>query len=327
MAIGRPVWSGHIRLSLVSLPVKLYTATESKAKIAFHQIHEPSGKRIRYEKVVPGLGEVDTDDIVKGYELEKDDYVILTQDEINDMKLDAKKTLELVQFVDASEIDPVYFDQPYYVVPDDDISEDAFRVVRDALRKAKKIGLGQIVMRGRSYIAAIKPCGKGMLLETLRFEDEVRKSDAYFSPISEAKTDDQLLGLAEELIARNAKPFDPGRFKDEYTVALRELIKKKSQGKATRVTGADDRDDAGTNVVSLMDALKKSLGDGKDSGGAKRPAAKAKSTGGTAKTTAKSADKPASKSPAKSKAKSSSSSDKESEGKSTSSRSRRSKAA
>lgn len=263
MATGRPVWSGQIRLSLVSLPVKLYTATESKAKLSFHQIHEPSGKRIRYEKVVPGIGAVDTDEIIKGFELEKDEHVLVTQEEIDDLKLDAKKTLELVQFVDQSEIDPIYFDRPYYVVPDDELAEDAFRVVRDALRKQKKVGLGQIVMRGRSYIAALKPCSKGMLLETLRFEDELRASDQFFSPISNQKSDDQLLGLAEELIERNSKPFDPSRFKDEYTEAVRDLIRKKAKGKGVRVADGEEAEDSGSNVVNLMDALRQSLDEGK----------------------------------------------------------------
>lgn len=314
MATGRPVWSGHIRLSLVSLPVKLYTATESKAKLSFHQIHEPSGKRIRYEKVVPGVGAVDSDEIIKGFEIEKDEHVLITQEEIDDMKLEAKKTLELVQFVDQSDIDPIYFDRPYYVVPDDDLAEDAFRVVRDALRKQKKVGLGQIVMRGRSYIAALKPCSKGMLLETLRFEDELRASDQFFAPISNSKSDDQLLGLAEELIERNSKPFDPSKFKDEYTEALRALIKKKAQGKGGRVSVGEEEPDSGTNVVNLMDALKKSLGEEQGKG----------ASGGSSKGKASGSSR---KSASKSTAAKSSSGSKSGSSKSGSSRGRRSKAA
>ncbi|ESR23315.1 Ku protein [Lutibaculum baratangense] len=317
MATGRPVWSGHIRLSLVSLPVKLYTATESKAKLSFRQIHEPSGKPIRYEKTVPGVGAIDSDEIIKGFEIEKDEYVLLTQEEIDEMKIEAKKTLELVQFVDQTDIDPIYFDRPYYVVPDDELAEDAFRVVRDALRRQKKVGLGQIVMRGRSYIAALKPCSKGMLLETLRFEDELRRSDAYFAPISDQKSDDQLLNLAEELIERNSRPFDPSVFKDQYTAALRDLIQKKSKGKSTKVS-ADEGPDAGSNVVNLMDALKQSLNQGKP-GSASKP----KSAG---------ASKAAAKTPSKAKAKSADAGkeaepDKPAGSKSGTSRSRRSKAA
>lgn len=148
-SLGRPVWTGQIRLSLVALPVKLYTATESRSTLTYHQIHEPSGKRVRYEKTVPSIGPINKDDIVRGYEYESGKYVLLSDEEIAAVKLDAKKTIELVQFVDHCEIDPIYFDRPYYVVPDGDLAEDAFRVVRDALRRKRKVGLGQVVMRGR----------------------------------------------------------------------------------------------------------------------------------------------------------------------------------
>ena len=260
--VTRPVWTGQIRLSLVSIPVRLYSATKSGAKLSFNQIHEPSGKRIRYEKVVPGIGPVDTEDIVKGYQFKKGHYVTLTDEELDAVKVEAKKTVELVQFVDACEIDPIYFDRPYYVVPDGELAEEAFMVVRDALRESQKIGLGQIVMRGREYIVALKPCSRGMMIETLRFEDELRESDSYFSEIGTEKSDKELMSLAEELIQKKTKPFDPGAFSDSYTDAVRELIKKKQKGKA--IVEAEEEPEpgggGGAEVIDLMAALKESLG-------------------------------------------------------------------
>ena len=171
---ARAYWKGQIRLALVSIPVEIFTATKSGAKISFNQIHEPTGKRINYEKVVRGVGPVDRDEIVKGYEYSKNNYVLLDEDEIEAVKLESKKTLELVQFVEQCEIDPLYFEKPYYVAPADDLAEEAFIVLRDALRAAKKVGLGQLSVRGREKLVAVKPCGKGLLLEMLRYADEAK---------------------------------------------------------------------------------------------------------------------------------------------------------
>jgi DNA end-binding protein Ku len=186
LMVARPIWRGQIRLALVSIPVEIYSATKSGASIAFHQVHEPSGKRIKYEKVVPGIGPVDRDEIVKGYEVSKGHYVLLDQEEIEAVKLESRKTLDLVQFVDIGDIDAMYYEKPYYVVPADDLAEEAFVVLRDALRKAKKVGIGQLAMRGQEYVVAIKPCGKGILLETLRYADEVNKANSYFREIGDA---------------------------------------------------------------------------------------------------------------------------------------------
>ncbi|MDF2095286.1 Ku protein [Aquibaculum arenosum] len=277
-SLGNAVWTGQIRLSLVSLPVKLYAATQSRAKLAFHQVHEPSRKRVRYEKVVPGIGPVDKDEILRGYEYEKGRYVLLSDEEVNDIKLDAKKTLELVQFVDHCEIDPIYFDRPYFVVPDGELAEDAFRVVRDALRRSRKVGLGQIVVRGREYIAALEPCGKGMLLETLRFDEELRRSDAYFESIADTKSDKDLVALAEELIERQAGPFEPESFTDRYSKALEQLVKAKIKGReAVSLESEETTSDQGGEVVDLMQALKKSLGDKK--GGTTKRSSKSKASG------------------------------------------------
>lgn len=258
---ARALWKGQLRLSLVSIPVELYSATKSAGKISFRQIHKPSGKKIRYEKVVPGIGPVDADDIVKGYELEKDEYILLDPDEIDAVKLESKKTLDLVQFVGACEIAPLFFDKPYYLVPTDDLAQDAYRVVRDALRASNKVGIGQVTLRGKEYLAAVRPCGDGLMLETLHYADELRDAEPMFSEIKDAKSDKELLEVATTLIDRKTAPFDASNYSDSYANALRDLLKAKQKNKKTpRVTTSDEESDSkGDNVVDLMAALKESL--------------------------------------------------------------------
>lgn len=277
-AATRPIWKGQLRLSLVSIGVELYTATRANARPSFRQIHGPSGKRIHYEKVAEGIGPVDRDDIKKGYEYEKGEYVLLEDEELDEVRLETRKTLELVQFVDDSEIPALYFDAPYFITPSDDLAEDAFRVIRDALRQTKKVGLGQLALRGKEYLVSVRPCGKGLLLETLHYEDEVRKSDPYFADISSAKADAELLEVATALIEKKTSKFDPKAFKDHYQTALRELIarKLKAKGRKVSVPEADTPRPSGGNVVDLMAALKKSLEGGSEAGG--KAAAKASGT-------------------------------------------------
>ena len=269
---ARPYWKGQIRLALVSIPVEIYSATKSGATIAFNQIHEPTGKRIKYEKVVPGVGPVDPDEIVKGYQYEKGSYVLLDDSELEAVKLESKKTLELTQFVDAHEIDPLYYEKPYYVVPADDLAEEAFVVLREALRDTKKVGLGQLAMRGKEYIISLKPCGRGILMETLRYADEVNKAQGYFRDIGDVKPDPELLELAETLIDKKTAKFDPSKFHDRYIDALHELIEKKRKSKGAKIEAEDEpAPSRGSNVVDLMAALKKSI---EKPGAAKKPAAK-----------------------------------------------------
>ena len=275
---ARPIWRGQIRLGLVSIPVELFPATRSGASIQFHQVHEPSGKRIKYEKVVPGIGPVDRDEIVKGFEVSKGHYVLLDPEEIESVKLESRKTLDLVQFVDIADIDPVYFDKPYYVVPADDLAEEAFVVIREALRKAKKIGVGQLAMRGQEYVVALKPCGRGMLIETLRYDDEVNRANSYFRDIGDHKPDPDLLDMASTLIERKVGEFDAKEFHNRYVDALKKLIAEKQRKKGQKVIQDPDsgKPDKGSNVIDLMAALKKSLGDDDDDKPAKKkPAAKA----------------------------------------------------
>ncbi len=264
---SRPVWKGQLRLSLVSISVEIHSARESGKRTSFRQIHEPSGKPVRYQKIVSGLGPVDTAEIVKGFETAKDEYVLIDPDEVEEIKLETKKTLELVQFVEADEIAPLWYDAPYYVVPTDELAQDAYRVVRDALRASKKVGLGQLTMRGKEYLCAIRPCGDGLLLETLRYEDEIRNAEPLFSQIEDDPADEELLEVATQLIERKTAPFDPSVFKDHYAEALRQLITRKTKSKkATRARPDEDdsgKTDAKGNVVDLMSALKQSLKDDK----------------------------------------------------------------
>ncbi|WP_417309394.1 Ku protein [Devosia sp.] len=285
-AVSRPIWKGQLRLSLVSIAVELFTATRASARPSFRQIHAPSGKRVHYEKVAEGVGPVDKDDIKKGYEYEKGEYVLLEDEELDAIKLETRKTLELVQFVEECEIPPLYFDSPYFISPADDLAEDAFCVIRDALRATKRVGLGQLALRGKEYLVCVKPSGKGLLLETLHYDTELREPGPYFSDISTKAPDAELVDVATALIEKKTAEFDPAKFKDHYQVALKELLAEKLKSKKQRVSIDEDdkpRETTGGNVVDLMAALKKSL-EGSDA----KPGSKA-SRARTARSSSKSA--------------------------------------
>ncbi|MEJ0012678.1 MAG: Ku protein [Bauldia sp.] len=271
---ARAYWSGQIRLALVSIPVQVFSATKSAARVSFNQIHKPSGKRIRYEKVVPGVGAVDADDIVKGYEVEKGKYVLISDEEIEDVKLEAKHTIDLVQFVDEGDIDPMFFEKPYFVAPDeDDVAGEAYVVLRDALKATRKIGLGQLVARGQASVVALKAQGKGLIIETLRYADELQNPEQFFSTVPGAKPEKELLSLATELIERKAKPFDAKVFKNQYDIALRELIDAKMEHRKPQDI---EEPQLGAKVINLMDALKRSVkGGGAPAKGQKAAAADA----------------------------------------------------
>jgi DNA end-binding protein Ku len=256
---SRAYWKGHLRLSLVTIGIELHTAVKSSASIPLHQIHKPSGKRIRYLKVAPGVGEVDTADIVKGFEVDKNEYVTLEDDELDAIKLESKRTIDLVQFVDKDEIDPLYFEKPYYVVPmDDDIAHEGFAVIREALKKSGKVGLGQMATRGQDQLVAVSAEGDGLLLETLRYEKEVKDPKEIFSSIPDVKVDKEMLSLATELIERKTSAFHPEKFKSHYLTALKDLIEEKR--KKGKVTAASDEElSESSNVIDLMDALRKSV--------------------------------------------------------------------
>lgn len=261
---ARAYWQGQIKLALVSIPVEVYPATRSGAAVSFRQIHEPTGKPIRYDKVVSGVGPVDPDEILKGYEISKGNYVLLEQAEIEAVKIESRKTLDLVQFVGAGDIDVLYYEKPYFVVPADDLAEEAYGVLRDALRQTGKVGLGQLSVRGREQLVSLKPCGRGLVLEVLRYADEVAKAQSYFRGLPDEKADADLLDLATTIIEKRTAPFRPEEFHDRYVDALHRLIEKKKKAKGKLVIEEEDlpATQKGGNVIDLMAALRKSVGEG-----------------------------------------------------------------
>ena len=275
----RAYWTGQLRLSLVTIPIRLYPATNTEKRIELHQIHEPTGKRIRYQKVAPGVGVVENEEITKGFEYEKGKYVLLDPKEIDELKLEAKQTIELVRFVDRDDIDPRYFEKPYYLLPDGDAAEEGYVVVQRALEETKKIGLGQLILRGQGNIVALQACGRGLLLEVLRHANEIRSADTFFEEVPEVKFDKEALDLAKELIQRKAGKFEPEQFKDEYNEAMWELIHAKLEHRKPEFVIEEPPT---AKVINIMDALKKSVQQGKGKGtlAPKRGAAAARAGNG-----------------------------------------------
>jgi len=259
MATARSFWKGHLRLALVTIPIRLVSATASEDKIALHQVDRKSKQRIRYQKVAGETGKVvPQTDIVQGYELDDGTYVLFEPDELDKLKLSTRHTIELTEFVEACSIDPLYFDNPYYVLPDGDVAEEGYRIIRDALKASKKFGIGQLTMRGRENLIAMKPSGEGLMIETLRYANEVRNADEIFSDIGKAKLRPELIEMAKQLIDERTRAFEPGDFKNHYAEALRKLVKDKVEGgESTEVGGGDERPAGGT-VIDFMDALRRS---------------------------------------------------------------------
>jgi DNA end-binding protein Ku len=258
---ARAYWKGYLRLSLVTIGIELFTAVNSGKDTALHQIHKPSGKRIRYEKVAPGIGAVKAKDIVKGFEVEKDEYVVLDPEELDEIKLESRRTIDLVQFVDHDEIDPRYYERPYYVTPAaDEVAAEGFAVIREALKSGKKVGLGQMATRGRDQMCAVRACGDGLLLETLRYANEVKDSDAIFDDIPNVTPDKEMLALANQLIRKKTHKFDPDKFKSHYAAALKALIaEKKKTGEVSHATDEELGVKGQSNVIDLMAALRASV--------------------------------------------------------------------
>jgi len=257
----RAYWKGHLRLSLVSISVEMYNAVETKNEISFRQIHKPSGRRINYSKTVAGIGEVKSSDIVKGYEVDSDTYVTLDPDEIDAVKLESKKTIDLVKFVDADEIDPRYFERPYFIAPADKHSGEGYVVIREALKKTGKAGLAQLTIGGREWLVAITALGDGLLMEMLRYADELKEADQFFDEVPTGKPDKEMVDLAVELIERKAGKFTPDQFEDHYATALRELVQKKLKGHKIKAPH-EEAAPGGAKVIDLMSALRKSIGEG-----------------------------------------------------------------
>ena len=253
----RSFWKGYLRLALVAIPVRLVTAEKSESTPKFHQIDRVSGQRIHYQKVVPGRGEVPKDDIVMGYEIEPSQFVLLGDDELDAVRLDSRHTIELSQFADLHEINPLYFSRPYYLLPDGEVAEEGYTVIRDALKAKKRAAIGQLTLRGKENLVAIYADGDGLVLDVLRYESELKDIDEVFSDLHETRTQPDMLAMAEQLIESRSQPFDPSRFKNHYAEALRDLVQSKlSTGKTVQV---GEGGGGGAKVIDFMEALQRSL--------------------------------------------------------------------
>jgi len=265
--MARPYWSGQLRISLVSFGIRLFPATEAKSEIRFHQLSRKTGERVKYQKVSSAQGEepqgtVQQSDIVKGYEYRKGEYVMIEPHEIENLRIPSKKTLEVTQFVDVDEVDPEFFEKPYFVVPENDAQGEAFAVVRKALQSTKKIALGKIAFGGREHLVAISAgtddAMPGMMAYLMRYSEELRKPSEYFADIKKVAIDEDQLSLAKELIQRKAAKFAPEKFKDEYEAALRAMVEAKVDNAPI---AEDEPAPKSSKVVNLMDALRRSVQD------------------------------------------------------------------
>ena len=251
----RPTWQGHLKLSLVTCPVALYTATNSGGDVHFNLINPKTNNRIRMIATDPDTGPVDRSELVKGYEVSKDEYILLTDEEIKSVRLESTKTIDIERFVPAADIDRLYWDNPYYLAPDGKLAQEAFGVIRTAMEQSGQIALGRIVIATRERILALEPRGKGILAYTLRSDAEVRKADEIFAGISDGKPNADMIAIAEKIIEQREGPFDPSLFVDRYEEALKALIEDKKKGhKPAKIAEPED-----TNVVDLMSALRASL--------------------------------------------------------------------
>jgi DNA end-binding protein Ku len=253
----RAQWKGFLRLSLVTIAVELYNAVEAGADIGFNMIHKPTGKRVNYTKTVGGEP-VENADIVKGYPIERDTYVTFTAEELDAVRLETKKTLDLTEFVDVTQIDPHYFERPYYIAPADEFAAEGYLVIREALLRMGKLGIGQVTMSGREHLVAVGPIGKGLGMQILRYADEVRKADPFFEKVPSIKLDEEMVALATQLIQQKATDeWKPEKYRNHYVEAVRELIKEKAKGHV--ITTADEPAVPRGTVINLMDALRKSV--------------------------------------------------------------------
>jgi DNA end-binding protein Ku len=253
--MGRPAWSGHLRLSLVSCPVVLINAVTRANDVSFHLINPETNNRIKMITTDPDTGPVSRANLVKGYEVSKGEYVLLTSDDLASVKLETTRTLDIERFVNANEIDRLYWEDPYFLIPDGKEGAEAFSVIHEAMLHANQVALGRVVMHTRERLVAIEPRGKGMLAYTLRMANEVRDPDDAFRNIPDVKSDKQMIEIALKIIEQREGDFEPAKFVDRYEEALMALIKEKQKGhKPVRAPEPSD-----TNVIDLMSALKKSL--------------------------------------------------------------------
>jgi DNA end-binding protein Ku len=264
----RANWKGFLRLSLVTCPVALYPATSDAEKISFNQINKKTRHRIRYVRVDAETGEeVANDDIVKGYEVDKDTYLEMTKDELENIALESTRTIEIDEFVKREDIDPRYLIRPYYLRPDGKVGHDAFALIRETIRDMNMVAIGRVVLTTREHIIALEPLDKGLVGTLLRYPYEVRPEAEYFDDIEDVKLTKDMLDLAKHIVNSKSGEFEPEKFEDHYETALVDLINKKRSGQPII---AKARPAVG-NVVNLMDALRASLGQEQGAKPAKKP--------------------------------------------------------
>ena len=252
----RAYWKGYLRLSLVSCPIAVYPATSEREKVSFNQINRETGHRIRYRKVDAETGEeVPSEQIIKGYEVAKGQYVEISDQELGAIALESTKTIEIDEFVPRNEIDVLYNIRPYYIAPDGKVGQDAFVVIRDVIEQMKMAALGRVVLTSREHVIAIVPRGKGLMGTLLRFPYEVRSADEYFDEIPSVKLTKDMMDLARHIVETKAGHFKPETFRDHYEDALKELIAKKAKGEKIEVP----KERPTGKVINLMDALRRSV--------------------------------------------------------------------
>jgi len=252
----RANWKGFLRLSLVTCPVALFPATSESEKISFNQINKKTGNRIRYLKVDADTGEeVPNEDIIKGYQVDKGQYLEVTKDELENIALESTRTIEIDEFVPRSEIDDLYLVRPYYIVPDGKVGHDAFAVIRETIRSLDKVALARVVLTSREHVIALEARDKGLMGMLLRYPYEVRDASEYFDDIQDVKITKDMLDLARHIVEQKSGHFEPDKFEDRYEAALTELLAKKQKGQPIAAT----RKAAPSNVVDLMGALRASL--------------------------------------------------------------------
>jgi DNA end-binding protein Ku len=270
----RSSWKGYLKLSLVSCAVALYNATSTAERVSFNTLNRKTGNRLKQKMIDSGTEEaVDPSDRVKGYEVSKGQYVVVEDTDLEALKIESTKMIEIETFVPQSEVDQIYIDSVYYLAPDDRVAEEAFAVIRDAMAAKKVVGIGRVVLNRRERMVMLQPRGKGILATTLRYPYEVRQDSEYFSDISEIKLPAEMMGIAEVIIERKSGHFEPATFNDRYEEAVVNLLKAKQAGQAFAVPEAP----APSKVVNIMDALKRSLeAEGAGGAAARRPRAPSK---------------------------------------------------
>jgi len=264
----RANWKGFLRLSLVTCPIALFPATSESEKISFNQINKKTGHRIRYLKVDSDTGEeVSNEDIIKGYQVDKDRYLEVTKDELENIALESTRTIEIDEFVPRSEIDDLYLVRPYYIVPDGKVGHDAFAVIRETIRSLDKVALARVVLTNREHVIALEARDKGLVGMLLRYPYEVRDAAEYFDDIQDVKITKDMLDLAKHIVEQKSGHFEPARFEDHYETALAELLAKKQKG----LPIAAVKKPSPNKVINLMDALRQSLANDKAAKPAKAP--------------------------------------------------------